>query len=131
MKVIDLINMMNNKEELPERMIINKRNFHSNVFKSMIYEEDCNTNIWMAINLQHIDLDDKVKLIEDKTIEDEIDIQTIEEIEDSIIFRVDNFKGEINKSYLCDLLTRQNTYINKILQWAKQTDKEIKSIKEK
>ena len=81
MKVIDLINMMNNKEELPERMIINKINFHSNVFKSMIYEEDCNTDIWMAIKLQHIDLDDTVKLIEDETIDIDKIIKVFEDIE--------------------------------------------------
>ena len=81
MKVIDLINMINNKEDLPEKMIINKIEFHSNVFKTMIYEEDCNTNIWMAIQLNHIDLDDYVKIMEVELIEDEtIDIDNIEEL---------------------------------------------------
>ena len=62
-------------------MIINKIEFHSNVFKTMIYEEDCNTNIWMAIQLNHIDLDDYVKIMEVELIEDEtIDIDNIEEL---------------------------------------------------
>lgn len=107
MKVIDLINMMNNKEELPERMIINKRIFHSNVFKSMIYEEDCNTDIWMAIKLQHIGLDDTVKLIED-----EIDIDSIEELQEIV-----------------EYFTERNT-INQLIEAVKQLKKEVKELKE-
>lgn len=72
MKVIDLINMINNKENLPEKMIINKRVYHSNVYRDMIYEEDCNTDIWMAIRLQHINLNDEIKNIEEQQ---DIDIQ--------------------------------------------------------
>lgn len=111
MKVIDLINIMNNKEDLPERMIINKRNFHSNVFKSMIYEEDRNTDIWMAIKLQHIDLDDTVKLIEDK-----IDIQSIEEID------IDQVIGTDDKTGIALL------HINKLIKAVKQLDNKIKEV---
>ena len=122
MKVIDLINMINNKEDLPEKMIINKIEFHSNVFKTMIYEEDCNTNIWMAIQLNHIDLDDYVKIMEVELIEDEtIDIDNIEEL------NID----EIHKN---NTRTNEELFVNrynKLLKWAKQKDKEIKSIKEK
>ena len=122
MKVIDLINMINNKEDLPEKMIINKIEFHSNVFKTMIYEEDCNTNIWMAIQLNHIDLDDYVKIMEVELIEDEtIDIDKIEETDVNIA-----------KHWSVETRIIDNTIkLNKILQWAKQKDKEIKSIKEK
>lgn len=49
-------------------------------------------------------------------IEDEIDIDSIEEIKTEAIG---------------DLANETKTIVNKILQWAKQTDKEIKSIKEK
>ena len=108
MKVIDLINMMNNKEELPERMIINKRIFHSNVFKSMIYEEDCNTDIWMAIKLQHIGLDDTVKLIED-----EVDIEDIEELAE-------------DRYIVTDVLKK----INELVQAVKQINKKVKELKE-
>lgn len=122
MKVIDLINMINNKEDLPEKMIINKIEFHSNVFKTMIYEEDCNTNIWMAIQLNHIDLDDYVKIMQVELIEDEtIDIDNIEETDVNIA-----------KHWSVETRIIDNTIkLNKILQWAKQKDKEIKSIKEK
>ncbi len=64
--------MINNNENLPEKMIINKRVYHSNVFRKMIYEEDCNTDIWMAIKLKHINLDDEIKNIEEQQ---DIDIQ--------------------------------------------------------
>ena len=115
MKVIDLINMINNKEDLPEKMIINKIEFHSNVFKTMIYEEDCNTNIWMAIQLNHIDLDDYVKIMEVELIEDEIDIDNIEEL---------NVGDLLNNK-----ITRNK--FNELVQAVKQLNKEIKSIKEK
>lgn len=122
MKVIDLINMINNKEDLPEKMIINKIEFHSNVFKTMIYEEDCNTNIWMAIQLNHIDLDDYVKIMEVELIEDEtIDIDNIEEL---ILNDYDVWTGKTNT----DLI---NDKINELIKIVKQLNKEIKSIKEK
>ena len=115
MKVIDLINMINNKEDLPEKMIINKIEFHSNVFKTMIYEEDCNTNIWMAIQLNHIDLDDYVKIMQVELIEDEIDIDEYgsEELYDWKDVRDIAFK------------------MNELVQAVKQLNKEVKSIKEK
>lgn len=118
MKVIDLINMINNKEDLPEKMIINKIEFHSNVFKTMIYEKDCNTNIWMAIQLNHIDLDDYVKIMEVELIEDEIDIDNIKELE------------EITEQYVVPIRVNRNK-INELVQALKQLNKEIKSIKEK
>lgn len=121
MKVIDLINMIDNKEELPERMIINKRNFHSNVFKSMIYEEDCNTDIWMAIELRHINLNDTVEIIEDET----IDIESIEEIRPLLNCRIS--EGRL----LEEELSEEQCKINKLVQAVKQLNKEIKSIKEK
>ena len=124
MKVIDLINMINNKEDLPEKMIINKIEFHSNVFKTMIYEEDCNTNIWMAIQLNHIDLDDYVKIMEVELIEDEtIDIERINELEPYSDDGVEFYdKSDIHK------IAKKT---NEILQAVKQLNKEIKSIKEK
>ena len=119
MKVIDLINMINNKEDLPEKMIINKIEFHSNVFKTMIYEEDCNTNIWMAIQLNHIDLDEYVKTMEVELIEeDTIDIDSIEKIE----------TGYSESGADTDIINYIN---NEIVPSIKQLNKEIKSIKEK
>lgn len=127
MKVIDLINMINNKEDLPEKMIINKIEFHSNVFKTMIYEEDCNTNIWMAIQLNHIDLDDYVKIMEVELIEDEtIDIDNIEELE----LIGTNFI-DMDKNELKDNINKNRINLNKLVQALKQLNKEIKSIKEK
>ena len=112
MKVIDLINMINNEEDLPEKMIINKRNFHSNVFKTMIYEEDCNTDIWMAIKLQHIDLDDTVTVIEDNT----IDIDRIR------LFETEGCEDTAQR----DLREYINT---EIVPYLKQLNKEIKELK--
>lgn len=140
MKVIDLINMMNNEEDLPEKMIINKRNFHSNVFRSMIYEEDCNTDIWMAIKLQHIDLDDTVTVIEDNT----IDIDSIEELSYETVIETlgapDCFKG--NELYCLKTLSKNDENlihynaknhkkINELIQAVKQLNKEIKDLKER
>ena len=120
MKVIDLINMINNKVDLPEKMIINKIEFHSNVFKTMIYEEDCNTNIWMAIQLNHIDLDDYVKIMEVELIEDEtIDIDNIEEIDIDQLINTDDKTG-------IALL-----HINKLIRAVKQLNKEIKELNKK
>lgn len=115
MKVIDLINMINNKEDLPEKMIINKIEFHSNVFKTMIYEEDCNTNIWMAIQLNHIDLDDYVKIMQVELIEDEVDIDNIEELECEESWTEEGYK-------LIDT-------VNELVQAVKQLNKEIKELK--
>ena len=120
MKVIDLINMINNKEDLPEKMIINKIEFHSNVFKTMIYEEDCNTNIWMAMQLNHIDLDDYVKIMEVELIEDEID--SIEEL-DKCKFGHGNMISYQESKFI--------DKVNELVQAVKQLNKEIKSIKEK
>ena len=131
MKVIDLINMMNNKEELPERMIINKINFHSNIFKSMIYEKDCNTDIWMAIKLQHIDLDDTVKLIEDETIDiDNINLDKIIKVFEDIEMCLDRLSVKISSAGQGSI----DNYLDRYkydLQAVKQLNKEIKSIKEK
>ena len=126
MKVIDLINMINNKEDLPEKMIINKIEFHSNVFKTMIYEEDCNTNIWMAIQLNHIDLDDYVNILDVELIEDEtIDIDNIEELNDTC-YDEENMISE-EKEYYHNLTREQQ---NTILRAVKQLDKRVKELEE-
>ena len=136
MKVIDLINMINNKEDLPEKMIINKIEFHSNVFKTMIYEEDCNTNIWMAIQLNHIDLDDYVKimeveLIEDETIDiDNINLDKIIKVFEDIEMCLDRLSVKISSAGQGSI----DNYLDRYkydLQAVKQLNKEIKSIKEK
>lgn len=112
MKVIDLINMINNKENLPEKMIINKRVYHSSVFRNMIYEEDCNTDIWMAIKLQYINLNDEVELIEE---EQDIDIQALKKF---II-------PELRRSEEADMWADRIT-INKLIQAVKQLDRKIR-----
>lgn len=120
MKVIDLINMINNKEDLPEKMIINKIEFHSNVFKTMIYEEDCNTNIWMAIQLNHIDLDDYVKIMQVELIEDEIDIDSIEELDEYGSEELYDWKDVRDIAFK----------MNELVQAVKQLKKELKELKE-
>lgn len=109
MKVIDLINMKDNGEDLPKKMIINKRNFHSNIFRNEIYEEDCNTDIWLSLNLRHIHLADEVKIIKEIEEPEEIDIQAIEEL---------------------DIRDNYNSYnkvlkINKLIKAVKQLDRKL------
>ena len=60
-------------------------------------------------------------------IEDEIDIDSIEEIEE---FELDQFINMDNAERF-DRTMIEYSKINSIIRWAKQADKEIKSIKEK
>lgn len=101
-------------------MIINKIEFHSNVFKTMIYEEDCNTNIWMAIQLNHIDLDDYVKIMQVELIEDEIDIDSIEELDEYGSEELYDWKDVRDIAFK----------MNELVQAVKQLKKELKELKE-
>ncbi len=112
-KIIDLLNKISNGE------IPIKVKFKGNIY---IYEKDNNDYTFIKdgyyhwLLAEHMDilfLNKEVELIEDET----IDINNVEEIK----FSGD---GYVDYQYVIPK-------INKILQWAKQTDKEIKSIKEK
>ena len=86
----------------------------------MIFEEDCNTDIWMAIELQHINLDDEIKNIEEQQ---DIDIQNIEEFEIDINNYIQTNLGAF-KTRKMDVAFL--FILNDLIQAVKQLDRKIR-----
>lgn len=111
-KVIDLINMQYKNEKMPKNIRIK----YSFVFDYYTYNEEIQwyetADRTTILDIYH-KLDYEVEIIEEQ---EEIDIQSIEDIKD--IFIENSSCGEDVK-----YLARK---YNEILKWAKQLDKEIK-----
>lgn len=107
MKVIDLINMKYNKEEMPKHIVINRMHYR--------YDNDINTYRDENKNKQIIDFTDNVLNMPVEVIEDEaIDIDSIEEI------CIRPYKGFVDT---CDYLEKKG---NELIKAVKQLNKKIK-----
>lgn len=110
MKVIDLLNKIANGEEVPKKIKYKDKIFIYCSNTRKYYNE--NIDLFLEFYSGEL-LNDEVEIIEEQ---EEIDIQSIEEIKD--IFIENSTCGEDVK-----YLARK---YNEILKWAKQLDKKIK-----
>lgn len=114
MKVIDLLNKMANGEEVPEKIKVGNIIYIYESWEHFYYTDNEEREDLLVRGKDYSTIDFLNWNVE--LIEDEIDIDSIEAIKTEAIG---------------DLANETKTIVNKILQWAKQTDKEIKIIKEK
>jgi translation elongation factor P/translation initiation factor 5A len=108
MKIIDLLNKIANGEEVPKK--IKYKDFEYIYAKEIGWYrriDDVGTYDEWFINKNR--LNDEVEIIEEQ---EEIDIQSIKELEPLEDYEVDKTDVRLNREL-----------INKILQWAKQLDK--------
>lgn len=110
-KVIDLLNKIANGEEVPEKIKHNGTEHNLNKITGWYQSIDVigNINEWFISKYR---LNDEVEIIEEQQ---DIDIQSIKELEPLEDYEVDKTDVRLNREL-----------INKILQWAKQLDKKIK-----
>ena len=125
MKVIDLLNKIANREEVPEKIKVDNIIYIYESWEHFYYTDnearedllirgkDYSTNDFLNWN---------VELIEDEP----IDIDNIEELE----LIGTNFI-DMDKNELKDNINKNRINLNKLVQAVKQLNKEIKSIKEK
>lgn len=133
-RVIDLLNKIANGEDVPELIEYNGENY---IFQNKDYKNEDRDLYLFSEETPDITaiLNDEVKIIEIIEEQQEIDIQEIEEIEiigtlksvSKNVSREENLrridKTEVNNFYKINDIIKQQ---NKILQWAKQLDKNIK-----
>ena len=118
MKVIDLLKKIENGENIPQKIKVYQEVFEWDILEHYYKRSngDDLLELCTIFNTGEL-LSMEVELIEDET----IDIDNIEETDVNIA-----------KHWSVETRIIDNTIkLNKILQWAKQKDKEIKSIKEK
>lgn len=114
-RVIDLLNKIANGEDVPELIEYNGENY---IFQNKDYKNEDRDLYLFSEETPDITaaLNDEVKIIEIIEEQEEIDIQSIEDIKD--VFIENSTCGEDVK-----YLARK---YNEILKWAKQLDKKIK-----
>ena len=113
MKVIDLLNKIANGEEVPKKIKHQYYDYEWNTIDKDYQRRD-GEMLLGNMNIQY-HLNDEIILIED-----EIDIDSIEEL-----LKIEEY--EVDKT---DTVVNRNK-INELVQAVKQLNKEIKSIKEK
>lgn len=126
-RVIDLLNKIANGEDVPKKVLIDDEVYYliKDEDGNIVYSRRKDSKDWESFIDEKIaisrSLNDKVLIIDDEIIEEqeEIDIQSIEEIKD--IFIENSTCGEDVK-----YLARK---YNEILKWAKQLDKKTKEKK--
>ena len=104
MKVIDLINMKYNKEKMPKHIVVNRMNY--------FYCDDLKHYIDERKNMMNIDFTNNVLNMPVEIIEDEIDIQSIEELGCPGFWGTDNVIENRKK-------------IDELIQAIKQLDRQI------
>lgn len=108
-RVIDLLNKIANGEEVPKKIKYKEKIFIYWSGTKKYY----NRNIDLFLEFYSGELlNDEVEIIEEQQ---DIDIQSIKELEPLEDYEVDKTDVRLNREL-----------INKILQWAKQLDKKIK-----
>lgn len=110
MKIIDLLNKMANREEVPLKIIVDGSIYKWDILEHFYAREDKSD----LLELSTVFNTPEFLQMEVKVIEDEIDIQSIEELAE-------------DRYIVTDVLKK----INELVQVVKQLNKEIKSIKEK
>ena len=123
-KVIDLLNKIADEEELPKKILILDEVYYliNDEDGDIVYSQLKDRREWEAfidrkLNItrclhEDVIILDEVEIIEEQ---EEIDIQSIKELEPLEDYEVDKTDVRLNREL-----------INKILQWAKQLDKKIK-----
>ena len=129
-RVIDLFSKIANGEEVPKKIQYEDREYYFNVnTREYIYfdEEDCINRYFIDL-LRCTDLNDNVEIIEEQ---EEIDIQSIEELDENFTYIENHSSGlgiekVLNKAEI-ELVNK----INKLAQAVKQLEREINKLKEK
>ena len=103
-KIIDLYNMIANKEKIPKKIKYAGEVYHHNIFKSNYFRDDNGSH------LDFMDLNDEVEILEDNTEE----IEELEELEEY---------DYINKYDKIDI-QENRLKINKLIRAVKQMRKE-------
>ena len=119
MKLIDLLNKIQNKENMPSEIIFDKGKFKWNTLKHF-YARDDGSDLLELCTIYNTDdlLNMKVELIED-----EIDIDSIEKLDDTCYIMYGMQDEEIETYH-----NKTRTTINEILQAVKQIDKRVKKL---
>lgn len=124
MKLIDLLNKIKNKENMPSEIIFDKGKFKWNTLEHF-YEKGDGSDLLELCTIYNTD---ELLNMEVESIEDEIDINidSIEELNDTCydvnIMSDDDLEFYHNKT---------RTTINEILQAVKQIDKRVKKLEGK
>lgn len=130
MKIIELLNKIANGEEIPKKIKYLNRIYeykYATYGTGYLYE-DKGIEYWFsedALSDSAEELNYEVEIIED---EEEIDIQSIEEVNHYNICSVNKLKTEEN---INDELSKSSLVINKLVQAVKQLDKKMNSIEQK
>lgn len=113
-KVIDLLNKIANGEDVPQLIEYNRENY---IFQNKDYKNEDRDLYLFSEETPDITaiLNNEVKIVEIIEEQQDIDIQTIKGLEYLEDYEVDKTDVRLNREL-----------INKILQWAKQLDKNIK-----
>ena len=115
-KIIDLLNKIANGEEVPEKIKWNdviweynkdEKEYYSQRTNEAFFNDTSSVGLWIMAHLN-----DTVEILEEQQ---DIDIQSIKELEPLEDYEVDKTDVRLNREL-----------INKILQWAKQVEKKIK-----
>ena len=119
MKLIDLLNKIKNKENMPSEIIFDKGKFKWNTLEHF-YERGDGSDLLELCTIYNTDdlLNMKVELIED-----EIDIDSIEKLDDTCYIMYGMQDEEIETYH-----NKTRTTINEILQAVKQIDKRVKKL---
>ena len=124
-RVIDLLNKIANGEDVPELIEYNGENY---IFQNKDYKNEDRDLYLFSEETPDITaaLNDEVKIIETIEEQEEIDIQSIEELDENFTYIENHSSGlgiekVLNKAEI-ELVNK----INKLVQAVKQLDKKIK-----
>ena len=108
-KIIELYNMIANKEKVPKKIIYNNEIYHTNVFATNYFSDD------NGVHLNFADLNDYVEILEDNT-------EEIEELkkEQEAIANPKTMMQEIRFYYDSN---KMGDKINEIIRYIKRKDK--------
>ena len=123
MKIIELLNKIANNEEVPKKIKYDDMIFKLNEYNCYINDNDLIFIDSLIPNLNN--LNDEVEIIED---EEEIDIQSIEEVNHYNI--VSAIKGKTEEN-IDNELKLNSLAINKLTKAVKQLEKKVNSIEQK
>jgi hypothetical protein len=130
MKIIELLNKIANNEEVPKKIKYSNTiyEFKDDVFGTGYLYEDKGLRYWFSeevLSDSTEELNYEVEIIED---EEEIDIQSIEEVNHYNI--VSAIKGKTEEN-IDNELKLNSLAINKLIKAVKQLDKKVNSIEQK
>lgn len=119
MKLIDLLNKIKNKENMPSEIIFDKGKFKWNTLEHF-YERGDGSDLLELCTIYNTD---DLLNMEVESIEDEIDIDSIEKLDDTCYIMYGMQDEEIETYH-----NKTRTTMNEILQAVKQIDKRVKKL---